>query len=495
MNIRNIIIVSLFLPFAFISTDCLASISTLNRMNILPLNRATIYFDFLPETYSSRLSDDKRTIYLELPKIEVVDSCRQIVSGGIIKSIQVQTYKDKSLITIMLKERRGYNAVVLPYSKAIMVEVFNWNELSPTDDKYRTGLLAYEDKIYSEASKELINAAKSKHANAFAFAGILLLKSGQVQSSINMLLTSIELDSDIQDKYAALYHAYLINDNPSEAENYLNRFKKLTGVVAPGIWDIDLSVDVDNSLIAMTDSLRNVFASELEIAEAPEPDEESIAQTPNDTTEIVTHQELSLSNYLFEILSFIALAIFISLLYFYLKWRASRQKIISQQKSDVFAETLKTAEVKIKPSRVTDIYKKNELNNTQPEIPNNQKNVDQELIKGVEQILKDAEEKKLHKPIADKEKPTVAFKQSGNPKVELAIHLIEEQRKIKTSALNSIKIDELPNEPDKLNEYAKKLGIEKGGLETKQAIERLISDEEHFKTISKKFRDENNNQS
>ncbi len=491
MNNRSIIKIIVLLITAFSNFECFATVSTLNRINVEPLNRTIIYFDVLPETYKSRLSDDKRTIYLEIPKIEVVDSCRQIVSGGIIKSVQIQTFKDKALVTIMLKERRGYNAILLPYSKAIMVEVFNWNELSPTDDKYRTGLLAYEDRIYTEALENLLNAAKLKHANASAFAGMLLLKNGQVDSGINLLETADEIHSDIHDRYGALYHAYMIQDNRIEAEKYLDEFKKLSGIIAPGIWEINLSTTIDSSLIILTDSLRREFTASFTSNDTSRYNVESLTDTPIDTIAVSQIREFPSNSYFLEIIALVSLAIFVSLLYFYLKWRKSRQKAIAKHKSDAFTESLKIAEGKVKPSRVTDLYKQNEQ--TKPEeTSKDKKDANKELIKGVEQILKDAEDKKLHKSKSEKGKATQTPKSVGNPKLELAMHLIEEQRKIKVSLLNNVKADELPNDSAKLSEYAKKLGIEKGGLETKQAIERLVSDEDYFKTISKKFRNEPN---
>lgn len=491
MFIRILIKIIFLVIIAFQSFECFASVSTLNRINVRPLNRAIIYFDVLPDAYSSKLSDDKRTIYIELPKIEVVDSCRQIVSGGIIKSVQVQTLKEKALITLMLKERRGYNAVILPYSKAIMVEVFNWNELTQADDKFRTSLLAYEDGIFSEALNDLLNVAKLKHANASVFAGMILLKNGQIQSAINLLKTATELNSDINDRYAALYHAYMILDNRIEAEKYLDEFKKNSGVAAPGIWEINLSTDVDSSLIALTDSLRNSFTASVANLDTFNSEIEFPDEVTVDTLTTSQSNEFSMNSYLFELIALISIAIFVSLLYFYLKWKNTRQKAISKQKSDAFAESLKTAEVKGKPSKVTDLYKQNEQ--TKPEKTSNIKNEEnKEIIKGVEQILKDAEDKKFQKTKVDKDKTLQNPKPKGNPKVELAMHLIEEQRKIKSSVLSNIKTDEMPHDPEKLSEYAKKLGIERGGLETKQAIERLLSDEDYFKTISKKFRNESN---
>lgn len=491
MFIRIIIKIIFLLIIAFQTFECFATVSTLNRINVQPLNRAIIYFDVLPDSYSSKLSDDKRTIYIELPKIEVVDSCRQIVSGGIIKSVQVQTLKDKALITLMLKERRGYNAVILPYSKAIMVEVFNWNELTQADDKFRTSLLAYEDGIFPEALNDLLNVAKLKHANASVFAGMILLKNGQIQSAINLLKTASELNSDINDRYGALYHAYMIQDNRIEAEKYLDEFKKNSGVVAPGIWEINLSTAVDSSLIALTDSLRYSFTASVANLDTLNSEIELLGEVTVDTLTTSQSYEFSIQSYLFEIIVLISIAIFVSLLYFYLKWRNTRQKAISKQKSDAFAESLKTAEVKVKPSKLTDLYKQNEQ--IKPEKATSIKNEEnKEIIKGVEQILKDAEDKKLQKTKVDKDKTSQNPKHKGNPKVELAMHLIEEQRKIKSSVLSNIKADEMPNDPEKLNEYAKKLGIERGGLETKQAIERLISDEDYFKTISKKFSNESN---
>jgi hypothetical protein len=472
----------------------------LNQIIINPLNRTSLYFDDMPKSFQSKLSDDKKTISLELPSINVVDSCRQLTGQGIINSIQVQTYATKTLVTIMLKDKRGYNAVPLPYSKSVMIEVFNWNDLTPAEDKYRTALLAYEDGIYKESMSDLLESIKLGNTNALAFAGIISLKLGQVNSAKNFLKLAIAKNTDIYDAHAALYHAYMISDSVAEAELHLKQFKNLSGVATIGIFDIDLSIPLDTALFAFSESV----VAGINLSEITSLDSALISDTISDTTAPLDNLSTELSDtpfltkYFLETLIFIAFAILVMLMFFYFRWRTAQQEIISRQKGARFSGDLKEAKVNLKPKQVTDIYSESEKL-TKPVAPpqvSPEEEAKKVMVKDIEQILKESDQKaeKQSKSKANVQIKKVVEKTAANPKVELAMHLIEEQRKIKTSQIDSLKIEDLPDESGKLNDIAKKFGIEKGGLETKQAIERLLKDEKYFERISKKFQNQNNNE-
>jgi hypothetical protein len=446
------------------------------------------------------LSDDKKTISLEFPSINVIDSCRQTTGQGIINSIQVQTYPTKSLITLMLRDKRGYNAVPLPYSKSVMIEVFNWNDLTPAEDKYRTALLAYEDGIYKEAIKDLVESIKAGNANALSFAGIISLKLGQVVSAKNFLRLAIAKNTDIYDAHAALYHAYMISDSVSEAELHLNQFKILTGVATIGTVDIDLSNPLDTALFAFSESI----VAGVDLSVITPLDSASFSEAKADTTAPLGDltSEMSdttfLTKYFLETLVIIAFAIIVMLMYFYFRWRTAQQEIISRQKGAKFTSDLNDAKVNLQPKQVANIYTETEKI-TKPVAPppiSPEDEAKKVMVKDIEQILKESDQKAEKKAQSKTQnKPTKNIeKASANPKVELAMHLIEEQRKIKTSQIESLKIEDLPEESGKLNDIAKKFGIEKGGLETKQAIERLLKDEKYFERISKKFQNQNNNE-
>lgn len=471
----------------------------LNRIVINPLNRASLLFDNMPKSFQSKLSDDKKTISIEFPSINVVDSCRQLIGQGIINSIQVQTYPTKTLVTIMLKDKRGYNAVLLPYSKSVMIEVFNWNDLTPAEDKYRTALLAYEDGIYQESLNELVESIKSGNTNALAFAGFISLKLGQIYSAKNFLKLAISKNTDIYDAHAALYHAYMISDSIAEAESHLNTFKNITGVASIGTFEIDLSIPLDTVLFEFSESV----VAGIDLSVITPLDSTSFSEANAYTTAPLGDltSEMSdtpfLTKYFLETLVFIAFAILVMLMFFYFRWRTAQQEIISRQKGARFSDDLKEAKVNLKPKQVTDIYAESEkfANPVTLPVVSAEEEAKQVMVKDIEQILKESDQTSEIKSQSKVSlKPIRKIEKSSNPKVELAMHLIEEQRKIKTSQIDNLKIEDLPDESGKLNDIAKKFGIEKGGLETKQAIERLLKDEKYFERISKKFQNQNNNE-
>ena len=74
-------------------------------------------------------------------------------------------------------------------------------------------------------------------------------------------------------------------------------------------------------------------------------------------------------------------------------------------------------------------------------------------------------------------------------KVELALHLQQEQNKLKRKSLENIDEKMLLANPKKLTETAKKLGIDIGMLETKQSIEKIKQSKDQLDELGKKFKE------
>ena len=73
------------------------------------------------------------------------------------------------------------------------------------------------------------------------------------------------------------------------------------------------------------------------------------------------------------------------------------------------------------------------------------------------------------------------------PKVELALHLQQEQQKIKTRNIDTFSDKEIPMNGDELTEVARRLGVEKNSLETKANLSRLSTDEKSLSKLKEKF--------
>ncbi len=74
-----------------------------------------------------------------------------------------------------------------------------------------------------------------------------------------------------------------------------------------------------------------------------------------------------------------------------------------------------------------------------------------------------------------------------NPSLQLALHLQEEQKKLREKSIGSLDAEEIPGDVRKLSEFARKLGIDKGSVETKLAISRLESDKKQIDELYQKF--------
>lgn len=489
--------------------------NSIQKLSIEPLNRVNILLSFLPEKFESTLSEDKLRITIKLDGTSVNPNERQRSSTGVISDVTVSRVAANSIISISLKEKRGYNAVILPYSKTLIVEVFQWNQLSPGEDKYRTGLLGFENKIPSAAIKDFSDAVKENVPNAAAFLGMSYLKLGKINSAELSLLLAEKNGSNISDLYAALSQIYTIKNDTVKSKEYEKKFIQKTGnnefqfLIIPEITEKDSIYSIEvaflKELLSKAQPAKLVKDSTIKKTDSASSKKNKIV--PADSTLI---KGINFKDYTeYALMAFFA--ILISVLYLYLKWRNKKLDIMKANKGTRFGKDLINQKEKIVPKKLSDIYKANEqTENLSKHIPkktdetkssetveHEKKLVDEKMRKEVESFLKSVrnQPKAKHDIIEDeyeKHTDTNSNKQHISAKIELAMNLAEEQKKIKTQNLHELESISMPKDFSKLNEISKKLGIEKGGLETKQAIERLLADEEFLDKLKRKFEDEKN---
>jgi hypothetical protein len=200
------------------------------RIEINPLNRATVYCSDIPSVFATKLSDDKQKVVIMLRDALVADSSREKHGTGIINDVYVQSFKKNLEISVILKDKRGYTAAPLIYSRAVMVEVFRWDQLSPADDEYRTGLLALEANLISSAENSFEKAVSLGNADAAVFLGIIRLQQGRVKSALENLLISYKFQIKIPDAFAALSQIMKMNAYQKEAGILANSFYEQTGL-------------------------------------------------------------------------------------------------------------------------------------------------------------------------------------------------------------------------------------------------------------------------
>lgn len=180
--------------------------------------------------YSSSLSNDKRKVLLRIANATVVDDARQASSSaGLIDNVMLKKDRNDVIVIVTLRESSGYTATLLPYSRTISIDVFNWDLLKPAEEQYRSGLIAIEDNVLGMAKDYLMKAESRNHPDATAYVGLLSIKEGDYEAGKNYLRKAIERKSELPDIYGGLSHIGRNQGNDEDARKYEQEFIKRTG--------------------------------------------------------------------------------------------------------------------------------------------------------------------------------------------------------------------------------------------------------------------------
>lgn len=512
-----------------------------NKVEIGPPYRVSFYCSQLPDNFTSELSADKKRVTIRVPGASVQDSARQTHSGGIVEDVYINSKEGNLEIMIVLKSKRGYTAVPLPYSNALMAEFFRWDQINPTEDNYRMGLLALTDGIGKAAEKYLKKASDEGHVNASAFYGIILLQRGSVTEAAEKIEYALKSGSDIPDAYAAATQLLRMNNYPNEAEKYADAFKKLTGLSYVAELPVEIPDDakpestaaIETALYSLVnDSTLFSISANDSVPTTDSAKEERFAGLfgPDSTAdgnsggnpEYDSSTPSVVPEWFTQILIYVGIFVIIFsviLIFAYFRWRRNQaSKKIDDSDSvtnDAFDEKLEKARKTLsEPNRKEAVKaytkagsvvdrtvkekstagKKQEKTEKQKveekaatEIRSKAEKEEEDKNKLMELLSKVKESKSEEgKTVLQKEEPKPK-KSEGPPRIELAMHLQEEQRRIKEKDISSIKQQDLPTDVKKLSEVARKLGIETSGLETKKKIDKLSSDKDAMSQLEKKF--------
>lgn len=505
--------------FAFVSITIFLSIDSsaqilVSRVEINPLNRAILYCSEQPRNFKSQLSPDKKKIIINLINANVEEKARKAAAQGIIQDVYIQKFGSDLQVNVILKDRRGYTVFPLEYSQAIAIEVFRWEDVDAAEDAYREGLLALESSMYKPAKENFIKAVKNDHPNAAALLAIMLLKEGRTSTAYKLLRYADDGGSNIPDLNACLSQIYSDRGDKTKAEIFAKKFAELTKkesfplIMIPDEYRIDSLVETElaNIISIKQDS---IYASN----DDSTTNNATNTQFPNIFSKDSTNEakdyglkifpDFSPLTTVFLIIIFVSFAVFLAISYF--RWRKKQiekiqRKVVKQNREKVI-ETIETLTEKNKKEKET--YK-------------------EALVKKDEALKKEREKRKKTEVLAleseiellkkEKTKPSLADRvediankiieekrrESGDnkidtpslpAKVELALHLQQEQNKLKRKNLENIDDKLLNANPKKLAETAKKLGIDVGMLETKQAIENIIKNKDSLDEFSKKFKE------
>lgn len=538
MNFKNLHIIILFVSSLAFPLSAAGQIKAA-RVSIAPLNRATIYFSKLPDKFTSSLSEDKRKINIKAINSGVEETARVTRGEGVIDEVYIQTIDANLDISISLKDKRGYTVAPLPYSNALMVEAFVWERLSPAEDNYRNALLALESGVARTAIRYFTKSSKLGNDQAAAMLAIQLLKTGDVNLAYEYALMAVRANTNIADSYACLAQIYKMRSDMEKSKQYAGIFFQMTGLKSFPELSVGTVEFVDSipsgpvSLLKMmndpfygdstffndTSSIADTagFAKDTLISEIPD----SLSRTAESKTDDMPEWFKYLI--IFAVVTVIGLGLIVAMLY--LKWRNSQMKSLKKAKPKSKEKT-KTQQPEKQQSSLPSASLAAKAYTKQQQSATTTINTDVKLTQSTERSLKEREklpeeltaedpaikkeeQQELERILSkfrkqaeidlnkEEEQKKTRFEETENfqttqkpalpAKVELALHLAQEQQKLKRKNIENLDKEKLPTDVNKLADVAKKLGIEKSSLETKKSLEKMQSDKQSLNKLFEKF--------
>ncbi len=514
---RHIIICILF----FTVSTSLLSQAIARKAEIKPLNRAVIYFSSIPE-YTYEQSADKRKITIKTPLLKIEEDAKNVSGSGIIEGVYLNNSGNEGRVSIVLKEPRGFTITSRPYSNSLVAEVFKWDALEKADDNYRLGQLALYDSLYEDSEKMFRDAALAFHPDASVEYALLKLRTGNIDFA-EELLTAVADDAKNDDAWAALAQ---ISQLKSDTENFIkydSLFRVRTGLKEYSMMLIDYS-KLDSGLSTQFANLIAKFSVDtkpdtVRTVDSLAESEEFGNLFANDTSKEVVSEYESISSTLINYAIIFLAGLFILVIYLYVKWRNEQinqknkpspafakrleeakiaEKLAAQQRSMLVNEKKKSkdeeerekymnlaktgAANKPKTEEKKGDQKEKKADDENDEIQSEKDKRYAEFGKMIERIKQEKiEEIDLTN---EEEEPGI---ESHPAKLEMAMNLAEEQKRLKEKSLRNLAESRIKAEPGKLSEIAKKLGIEKGSVEVKSKMDEIDNDSGKLSKLAEKF--------
>ena len=201
-------------------------------LDIVNINNNTILIRFNESVnYSTSLSEDKKNISISLRNTKNLTSKNIFKNNTELIKETFITNKDGGLIlSIILKRSSGFNAFQLPYSNSIVIDVFDWNKITEIEDKYRSGLFAFESSLYKQ-SIDLFSQSKDKLISARSMLGLVYLLEDSLELAFQELTIASRNNTYIPDVYAALAQIYSEKGSITKSEYFENKFKTSLSII------------------------------------------------------------------------------------------------------------------------------------------------------------------------------------------------------------------------------------------------------------------------
>lgn len=454
-------------------------------MTINPLNRLIIYFNKLPSDYQSYLNSSKTLISIIVNGIETKVKEDSISSDGIISKATLKKLTNHLEINIFLRSPRGYTITPLDYSNAIMVEVFDWNSLSPAEENYRMGLLSLTSNL-AVARKYFERAFSNTHANSGYFLGLLYLKANEIERAKTILQQAESLGCNIPDLFSALAQVYDFENEKKIAEDYRSKFFLQQRFVK-------------YHPIPVTTELRDSIFKEVSDLFPEEKNSATISDnTSKDTTTpkpmIISEKEIQPKKVglsVFErILIFLGASILllsILLTSLYLKWR--KEKKLREVKRKFENELLKQ-KYSASSTLAARIYKKSEEAAKEQKEPRRPQT---SSLNAINPEIKELAEKIIDSRKQEKEEGTNKQeirtpKQAKIPlRIEKALQIQKEQIELIKKKISKLENIDAAEQKEKLEEIAKNFGINKSSILARKNIEAIEKNKDFTEKLFNKF--------
>ncbi|MBX3042628.1 MAG: hypothetical protein KIT33_00890 [Candidatus Kapabacteria bacterium] len=477
----------------FITSAKVLYSAEIKSISINPLNRAIIQFDTLPDNINSHLSDNKTLIKIELDAVRYDEKLSQISGLGIISDVYLRNENGKTIVNIKTKDKRGYTVSKRAFTDRIFIDVFQWDMLSIEEENFRMGLLAYEDKILNEALRNFYQAAKNGVYESVFNLGNCYFETGYTYEAYKSYEFAYNFDSTNIDALAGLAVSLSKLGMNNESKYFSELFKMQTGKDVSAVFSVSETL-LDSNLLDLSflnkinfDSLNITTKDSITVLDSTFSDIEISLQDSTSHSEQSNSLFSDIKEYIYYALVIVG-GTFIALIFYYFKWRRTQIESRSSKPVEKFEDKLKEATAKVNPNILNNKYSSVSVNTKSDNKENENSNPENQSG-----VINDYKINKLGDVIESiTGKPAESYKKSEsqsnvNAKLQLAMHLAEEQRRIKTQNIESLNSTSIPNDKKKLSEISKKLGIEKGGLETKLAMEKLMKDKNLLKKLSEKF--------
>ncbi|MFN3781901.1 MAG: hypothetical protein ACK4SO_06975, partial [Candidatus Kapaibacteriota bacterium] len=369
----------------------------------------------------------------------------------------------------------------------IMIEVFDWNSLSPEEDTYRMGQLSLTNNL-AVARNYFEKSFKNNFANAGFFLGYLYLKSNLPEDAATILHKAINLGCNIPDVYAALAQTYYLLGKKSEYQKFRSQF--LSNQDISNFYFIQIEPELKDSIFK---NVQDIFAEDEEKIDKTI----DVSQDTTKTTEPIvinqTNANRQTNNYLIiqKIIIFLTVSIFlVAILLFslYLKWKKEKKLLQIKKK---FEEELLNEKRKTIPSQLAaKLYKKaeeisKEESDKESKVQQKEENAkfNRNIKELVEQIIVS---KKSEQEISEKNNLKGAPKKYP-PRLELAMQIQKEQLELIKKKFEQVETRLIPTDTEKLEELAKNLRINKASLLAKKNIEAIEKNTDLHKSLFEKF--------